>query len=69
MTQTAEERKIKKLEKTVTDYKVTTESLKQQIRNLESKLENERSWRISFQKLMKEVVHEDTLDPYSKDYY
>lgn len=61
MPQNPEERKIKRLEKSVSACKAEIETLRSKNRTLESMLSIERSWRISFQQLMKEAVHEDNI--------
>jgi predicted nucleic acid-binding Zn-ribbon protein len=69
MAQTAEQRKIKRLEKQVADFKKTVEDLKDKVRHLDFELVTERQWRQDFQRLMKDVVHEDKLDDLDREYW
>jgi hypothetical protein len=62
MAQSAEERKIKRLEAQVKRLKVQIEEQDKMLRWKESALYGEREWRRSFQKLLKEVVLDDTVD-------
>ena len=66
---TAEQRKIKRLEKSVADYKEEVSELKEVIRKQNRELVCERQWRQDFQRLMKTVVQEDTLDDCVRDYW
>ena len=69
MAMTAEQRKIKRLEKQVADFKKTVEDLKMKIRQQDYELVSERQWRQDFQRLMKDVVHEDKLDDIHREYW
>ena len=69
MAQTAEQRKIKRLEKQVADFRKTVEDLKMKIRQQDYELVSERQWRQDFQRLMKDVVHEDKLDDIHREYW
>ena len=62
MAQSAEERKIKRLEAQVKRLKVQIEEQDKMLRWKESALYSEREWRRNFQKLLKEVVLDDTVD-------
>ena len=69
MAQTAEQRKIKRLEKQVADFKKTVEDLKMKIRQQDYEIVSERQWRQDFQRLMKDVVHADKLDDIGREYW
>jgi len=69
MAQTAEQRKIKRLEKQVADFKKTVEDLKMKIRQQDYEIVSERQWRQDFQRLMKDVVHADKLDDIEREYW
>ena len=69
MAQTADQRKIKRLEKQVADFKKTVEDLKMKIRQQDYELVSERQWRQDFQRLMKDVVHADKLDDIDREYW
>lgn len=69
MAQTAEERKIKRLENELAKYKGFVKDLQEEKRVLEYRIEAERRWRMDFQKLMKATVQEDTLTDYERSYY
>ena len=69
MAQTAEQRKIKRLEKQVADFKKTVEDLKMKIRQQDYEIVSERQWRQDFQRLMKDVVHADKLDDIDREYW
>ena len=69
MAQTADQRKIKRLEKQVADFKKTIEDLKMKIRQQDYEIVNERQWRQDFQRLMKDVVHADKLDDIEREYW
>ena len=69
MAQTAEERKIKRLENELAKYKGFVKDLQEEKRVLEYRIEAERRWRMDFQKLMKAAVQEDTLTDYERSYY
>lgn len=60
---TKEEAKIKRLDKKIDELKNEIQELKSQNRNLERNLQWERSWRVDFQRLMKEVVQIDSISP------
>lgn len=62
MAQSAEERKIKRLEAQVKRLKIQIEEQDKMLRRKESALYGEREWRRNFQKLLKEVVLDDTVD-------
>ena len=62
MAQTAEQRKIKRLEKQVADLKNEVNDLQTKLRKQEREVTIERQWRMDFQRLMKDVVHSDTVD-------
>ena len=62
MAQTAEQRKIKRLEKQVADLKNEVNDLQTKLRKQEREVMVERQWRMDFQRLMKDVVHSDTVD-------
>ena len=62
MAQTAEQRKIKRLEKQVADLKNEVTDLKDKLRKQDCEVMVERQWRMDFQRLMKDVVHSDTVD-------
>jgi hypothetical protein len=62
MAQSAEERKIKRLEAQVKRLKVQIEEQDKMLRWKESALYGEREWRRNFQKLLKEVVLDDTVE-------
>ena len=69
MAQTAEERKIKRLENELAKYKGFVKDLQEEKRVLEYRIEAERRWRMDFQKLMRATVQEDTLTDYERSYY
>lgn len=69
MAQTAEERKIKRLENELAKYKGFVKDLQEEKRVLEYRIDAERRWRMDFQKLMKAAVQEDTLTDYERSYY
>jgi len=69
MAQTAEQRKIKRLEKQVADLKSTVEALKSKVRQQDYEVVSERQWRMDFQRLMKDVVHADKLDDLHREYW
>ena len=69
MAQTADQRKIKRLEKQVADFKKTIEDLKMKIRQQDYEIVSERQWRQDFQRLMKDVVHADKLDDIEREYW
>lgn len=69
MAQTAEQRKIKRLEKQVADFKKTVEDLKMKIRQQDYEIVSERQWRQDFQRLMKDVVYADKLDDIGREYW
>ena len=69
MAQTAEERKIKRLENELAKYKGFVKDLQEEKRVLEYRIDAERQWRMDFQKLMKAAVQEDTLTNYERSYY
>ena len=62
MAQTAEQRKINRLEKQVADLKNEVNDLQTKLRKQEREVMIERQWRMDFQRLMKDVVHSDTVD-------
>ena len=62
MAMTAEQRKIKRLEKAVADLKDEVTEYKQKLHKQEREVMVERQWRMDFQRLMKDVVHADTVD-------
>ena len=62
MAQTADQRKIKRLEKQVADLKNEVNDLQTKLRKQEREVIVERQWRMDFQRLMKDVVHSDTVD-------
>ena len=62
MAVTAEERKIKRLEAEVKRLKDKIAEQEKIIRWKESTIYNEREWRRTFQKLVKEMVLEDTIE-------
>lgn len=66
MAQTAEERKIKRLEKEVETLREKIKELEKTISWREGQLFNEREWKRDLQRLMKDVVQEDTLDSYQR---
>ena len=65
---TAEERKIKRLEAEVKRLKEKVQEQEKIIRWKESTIYNEREWRRTFQKLVKEMVLEDTVEEH-KEYW
>lgn len=69
MAMTAEQRKIKRLEKQVADFKQEVTDLKERLRRQDNQLMYERQWRQDFQKLVKEAVQDDTLPEYERDYW
>ena len=69
MAQTAEERKIKRLEKELERYKAIVKDAQEELKVLEYRVEAERRWRMDFQRLMKAAVQEDTLTDYEKHYW
>lgn len=69
MAQTADQRKIKRLEKQIADFKKTVEDLKMKIRQQDYEIVSERQWRQDFQRLMKDVVHADKLDDIDREYW
>ena len=69
MAQTAEEKKIAKLEKELARYKEHVKSLEEELRNLQFSVASERSWRMDFQRLMKAAVQEDNLTEYERRYW
>lgn len=66
MAQTAEERKIKRLESEVKRLKTVIEGLQTDLRLSESTIYCEREWRRNFQRLLKDVVQEDDVRPLEK---
>lgn len=69
MTQTAQDRKVKRLEAQVKKLKEEVDQLKSAIRRKESFLFHERDWRMRFQALVKEAVQEDNLKEDSQNEY
>lgn len=69
MAQTAEEKKIAKLEKELARYKKSNEDLMEEIKNLQFNVASERSWRMDFQRLMKAAAQEDNLKDYERSYW
>jgi predicted nucleic acid-binding Zn-ribbon protein len=69
MAMTADQRKIKRLEKQVADLKQQLETATKTIRRRDQELMWERQWRQTFQSLMKDAVQEDKLDDYEKMYW
>ena len=69
MAMTAEQRKIKRLEKQVADFKQEVTDLKERLRRQDNQLMYERQWRQDFQKLVKEAVQDNTLPDYERDYW
>ena len=61
MAQTAEQRKIKRLESEVQRLKAEIDDLKKVSAWRQSQLYNEREWRRNFQRLLKDVVQEDDV--------
>lgn len=61
MAQSAEERKIKRLEAEVKRLKEKAKEQDELLRRKDSELYSERTWRRNFQSLLKEVVTEDTV--------
>ena len=59
MAMTKEEAKIKRLDKKISEMKDQIQELKSQNRNLERSLQDERYWRVEFQRLMKDIVQTD----------
>lgn len=68
MAMTAEEKKIKRLEKLVEELKEEKEQLTKINANLHTNLGYERRWRQDFQNLMKAATQEDTLEDYESTY-
>ncbi len=68
MAQTAEERKIKRLEAEVKRLKEKVAEQDKLLHWKESELYSEREWRRNFQKLLKEAVLEDTVTEH-KEFY
>jgi hypothetical protein len=68
MAQTAEERKIKRLEAEVKRLKEKVAEQDKLLHWKESALYSEREWRRNFQKLLKEAVLEDTVTEH-KEFY
>lgn len=66
MTQTVEDRKVKRLENEVKTLKEKIKELEKIVSWREGQLFNEREWKRDLQRLMKDVVHEDTLDSYQR---
>ena len=66
MTQTVEDRKIKRLENEVKTLKEKIKELEKIVSWREGQLFSEREWKRDLQRLMKDVVHEDTLDSYPR---
>jgi len=62
VTEITTDRKIKRLEKKIDSLKWDIEDKETHINNLKQSLTWEREWRINFQKLLKDAVHDDTLD-------
>lgn len=69
MAQTAEERKIKRLEAQVKSLKEKVSELEKIVRWKDGEIHGERKWRRNFQQLLKDVVLEDTVEEYHRDYY
>ena len=69
MAQTAEQRKIKRLETQIKHFKNEIDDYRMQIRRLEGNLYNERQWRRQFQSLLKEAVMEDSLKDTDREYW
>lgn len=61
MTQTAEDRKIKRLEAEVKSLKDRIAHLEKVAAYNQTKLYSEREWRRNFQRLLKDVVQEDDV--------
>lgn len=68
MAMTAEEKKIKRLEKLVEELKEEKEQLTKINANLHTNLGYERRWRQDFQNLMKAATQEDSLEDYESTY-
>lgn len=66
MTQTAEDRKVKRLEREVKSLKEKVKELEKIVSWREGQLFDERNWKRELQRLMKDVVHEDTLDSFQR---
>ena len=69
MAMTAEQRKIKRLENQVADLKNELKNMTKTVQRREQELIGERQWRQCFQRLMKDVVHEDVLPDYERSYW
>lgn len=61
MSQTTEERKIKRLEAEVKRLNIQIDNLKKTNQRYQTMLHSERRWRQDFQSLLKDVVHEDDV--------
>ncbi len=68
MAMSAEERKIKRLESEVKRLKEKVVEQDKIIRWKESAIHSEREWRRTFQKLVKEMVLEDTVEEHRNFY-
>lgn len=62
MAQTAEERKIKRLETEIRNLKNKIEHLEKIDSWRRTQLYNEREWRRNFQSLLKDVIQEDNVE-------
>jgi predicted RNase H-like nuclease (RuvC/YqgF family) len=69
MAQTAEQRKISRLESEVKRLKAERDTLKSNLREQDRALMYERNWRMDFQRLMKAAAQEDTLNDYDRNYF
>lgn len=68
MTMTAEQKKIRRLEKLVQELKEDKEHLTKINANLHMSLSYERRWRQDFQNLVKAAIQEDRLEDYESTY-
>ena len=69
MTMTAEQKKIKRLEKQVKDLKEELDLLMTKHQQLDRSLYHERQWRMDLKRLMTAVDHEEPLTEYERHYY
>jgi len=68
MAQTAEERKIKRLETQIKSLKEKVEQLEEALHWKETTIYSERKWRRDFQQLLKDVVMDDIVEEYQSNY-
>ena len=69
MAMTVDQRKIKRLEKTVADLKQQLDTAVKTVRRCDQELMWERQWRQDFQRLVKDAVQLDNLPDIEREYW